>query len=236
MQTDEFLESIQKGNLSRINQLLETNPGLANSKGKDGVSALLLALYHGRRDITLVIAAKKPTLDIFEASVLGNLEQVRNLIDSDPSLVNSYSPDGFTPVALAAYLGQRDVTEYLLGKYANVNAIAKNATGFTPLTGAIASNHTEISKLLVKKGADVNHRYEGGVSPLMEASQNGNLEIVRFLLENGADPTAKTGDGKTPMSFAKEKNRVEVVEALKEARSVSRESCRGQVVNAFGAH
>ncbi len=69
MQTDEFLESIQKGNLSRINQLLETNPGLANSKTKNGISALLLALYHGRHEIALVIAAKKPMLDIFEASI-----------------------------------------------------------------------------------------------------------------------------------------------------------------------
>jgi uncharacterized protein len=220
IQTDEFLESIQKGNLSRVNQLLGTNPGLANSKAKNGVSALLLALYYGRQDIALVIAAKKPVLDIFEASVLGKLEQVKNVIDRDPSLVNSYSPDGFTPVALAAYLGQKDVTEYLLEKGANVNAMAKNATGFTPLTGAIANNHVEISKILVKRGADVNHRYEGGVSPLMEASQNGNLELVRFLLENGADSTAKTADGKTPMSFAKEKNHAEVVEILKKHGSL----------------
>ena len=214
MQTDEFLESIQKGNLSRINQLLESNPGLANSMAKNGVSALLLALYYGRQDIALVIAAKKPMLDIFEASVLGKLQQLRRLIDQDPSLVNSYSPDGFTLVALAAYMGQKEVTEYLLEKGANVHAIARNTTGFTPLTGAIANNHVEISKILVKKGADVNHRYEGGVSPLMEASQNGNLELVRFLLDNGADPTAKTVDGKTPMAFAKEKNHVEVIEAL----------------------
>ena len=215
MQTDEFLEFVQKGNLSRINQLLETNPALANSKAKNGVSAVLLALYYGHQDIALAIAVKKPVLDIFEASVLGEAEQVINLIGRDPSAVNSYSPDGFTPIALAAYLGQKNVTEYLLGKGADVNAIAKNATGFTALTGAIANNHVEISKILVRRGADVNHRYEGGVSPLMEASQNGNLELVRFLLENGADPNAKTADGKTSMSFAKEKNHGEVIEVLK---------------------
>src|SRR5713101_5626145 len=215
MQTDEFLEAIQKGNLQKINQLLDTTPILANSKAKNGVSAILLALYHGRQDIAQTVAAKKHELDIFEASVLGNLEQVKNLVDHNPSIANSYSPDGFTPVALAAYLGQKDVTEYLILKGADVNAIAKNATGFTALTGAIANNHAEISKILVKKGADVNHRYEGGVSPLMEASLNGNLELVKFLLENGADPNAKTRDEKTPMSFAKEKNHAEVVEVLK---------------------
>ena len=220
MQMDEFLESIQKGNLSRINQLLDTNPALVNSKAKDGVSVVLLALYHGHQDIALAIAAKKPILDIFEASVLGKTEQVRNLIHREPSTVNSYSPDGFTPIALAAYLGQKEVTEYLLEKGANVNAIAKNATGFTALTGAIANNHVEVSKMLVRRGADVNHRYEGGASPLMEASMNGNLELVRFLLENGADPNARTSDGKTSMSFAKEKNHGEVIEALKKRGAI----------------
>jgi ankyrin repeat protein len=215
MQNDEFLDAIQKGNLSKINQLLATNPALASSKAKNGVSAILLALYYGHQDIAQAIAAKKGGLDIFEASVLGKLEQVKNLIGQDRALVDTYSPDGFTPVALAAYLGQKSVTEYLIENGANVNAIAKNATGFTALTGAVANNHVEIAKILVKRGANVNHRYEGGVSPLMEACLNGNLELVNFLLENGADPTAKTKDEKTPLTFAKEKNHGEVVESLK---------------------
>lgn len=215
MQTDEFLEAIQKGNLQKINHLLDTTPSLANSKAKNGVSAILLALYYGHHNIALIISAKKHELDIFEAAVLGKLEQVKNLVDRDHSLVNSHSPDGFTPLALAAYLGQKEVTEYLILKGASVNAIAKNATGFTALTGAIANNHAEIAKTLVKRGADVNHRYEGGVSPLMEASLNGNVDLVNFLLENGADPNAKTKDGKSPISFAMEKNHSKVVEALK---------------------
>ncbi len=215
MQTDEFLDAVQKGNLSTIDQLLATNPALASIKAKNGVSAILLSLYYGHQNIAQAIAAKKGGLDIFEASVLGKLERVKNLLEQDGALVETYSPDGFTPVALAAYLGQKSVTEYLIEKRANVNAIAKNATGFTALTGAVANNHVEISKILVKRGANVNHRYEGGVSPLMEACLNGNIELVNFLLENGADPTAKTKDGKSPLTFAKEKNHGEVVEVLK---------------------
>src|SRR6266851_3243338 len=174
-----------------------------------------IALCYGHQDIAHAIAAKKGGLDIFEASVLGKVEQVKNLIGQDRALVDTYSPDGFTPVALAAYLGQKSVTEYLIENGANVNAIAKNATGFTAQTGAVANNHVEISKILVKRGANVNHRYEGGVSPLMEACLNGSLELVNFLLENGADPTAKTKDEKTPLTFAKEKSHGEVVESLK---------------------
>jgi ankyrin repeat protein len=214
MQTDEFLEAIQKGNLSKIDQLLNANPDLASNKARNGVSVILLALYHGHQDIAQAIAARKHELDIFEASVLGKLEQVKNLVEQDSSLVNSYSPDGFTPIALVAYLGQKEIVEYFILKGADVNAMAKNATGFTALTGAVANNHVEISKILVKRGADVNHRYEGGVSPLMEACLNGNIELVNFLLANGADPSAKTKDGKSPLTFAKDKNHVEVVEIL----------------------
>jgi len=215
IQTDEFFESIQKGNLSRINQLLDTNPGLANSKAKNGVSAILLALYNGQRNVAEAIASKKTELDIFEASTLGRLDSVKSLIGRNLSLASAYSPDGFALVALTAYLGQKEATEYLIGKGVDVNAVARNTTGFTALTGAVANNHTEIAKLLVKRGAQVNYRYEGGFSPLMGASENGNVELVNFLLANGADPKAKTKDGKTSMSFAKEKNHVGVVEVLK---------------------
>jgi uncharacterized protein len=215
MQADEFLESIQKGDISRITQLLETNPALANSKSKNGVSVILVALYHGHRNIAEAIATKKTELDIFEASTLGKLDQLKSLVDRNPSLASAYSPDGFAIVALAAYLGQKETTEYLIGKGADVNAVARNTTGFTALTGAVTNNHTEIVKLLVKRGAQVNYRYEGGFSPLMGAAENGNIELVNFLLENGADPDARTKDGKTPMSFAKERNHGEVVQTLK---------------------
>src|SRR2546421_1753162 len=216
MQTDEFLEAIQKGNLSKANELLETTPDLANSKAKDGASVIVLALYHGQRDIAEAITTKKTELDIFEASTLGKLDRAKSLIDRNPSLASAYSPDGFALVALTAYLGQKETTEYLIGKGADVNAIARNSTGFTALTGAVANNHTEIAKLLVKQGAQVNYRYEGGFSPLMGAAEHGNVELVNFLLENGADPNAKTRDGKSPMSFAKTGNHFECIEALKE--------------------
>src|SRR5467141_1483274 len=220
MQTDEFLEAIQKGNLSKVNQLLETNPALAQIKAKDGTSVILFALYRGQRNIADAITAKKTELDIFEASTLGRLDSVKSLIGRNPSLASAYSPDGFALVALTAFLGQKETTEYLIGKGADVNAVARNTTGFTALTGAVANNHTEITKLLVKRGAQVNYRYEGGFSPLMGASENGNVELVNFFLANGADPNAKTKDGKTPMSFAKEKNHAEVVEILKKHGSL----------------
>ena len=215
IQTDEFLESIQKGDRTKIKHLLATNPELANSKDKNGVSAILQAFYYGHEDIAREISDKKKELDIFEAGVLGRLDRVKALVTNNRSLASSYSPDGFTALALAAYLGQKQVTEYLIANGADLNAVAKNPTGFTALTGATANNHTEIAKLLVNHGANVNHRYEEGASPLMEASHYGNKELVEFFLEKGADPNARMKDGKSALGFAREKNHNVVIEILK---------------------
>jgi uncharacterized protein len=215
MQTDEFLNAIRKGDLTRINQLLKDNPTLSNAKEKSGVSAIFLALYRGNKPAALAVASKKPELDIFEASALGNLERLKNIVKHDPASINSYSPDGFTALALAAYLGQKESVEYLVEKGADLNALARNETGYTALTGAVSQNHNEIAKILVKKGAKVNHGYEGGFTPLMHAAYAGNLELVSFLLQNGADPKAKNGEGKTPLTFALEKNNGQIIELLK---------------------
>ncbi len=215
MQTDEFLDAVKKGETARINQLLQENPTLANAREKSGVSAIFLALYRGNKAGALAIASKKPELDVFEASALGDLEHIKKIVSHHPASVSLYSPDGFTALALAAYLGQKESVEYLLEEGADLNAVAKNETGYTALTGAVSQNYNEIAKVLVRKGAQVNHGYDGGFTPLMHATCSGNVELVSFLLENGADPRARNGEGKTPLTFALEKNNAQIIELLR---------------------
>jgi uncharacterized protein len=212
---DEFLDAVKTGDADRIDKLLKQNPTLAGAREKNGVSAIFLALYRGNRVGALAIASKKSELDVFEASALGDVERLKNAVDQDPSLVRTYSPDGFTALALAAYLGEKRSVEYLIEKGAELNALARNETGYTALTGAVSQNHNEIAKILVKNGAQVNHSYEGGFTPLMHAAYAGNVELVSFLLQNGADPMAKNSEGKTALAFAQEKNNIQIIELLR---------------------
>jgi uncharacterized protein len=215
MQTDEFLEAIRKSDNPKIHQLLETQPSLADARDHDGVSAIFLTLYRGNNQAAQEIASKKTDLDVYEAAALGNQSRLQILLDQDESLVKSYSTDGFTALALAAYLGQKTTATLLIEKGADSNAVARNQTGFTPLTGAVSQNHNEVARLLVKNGANVNYSYEGGFTPLMHAAHAGNLELVKLLLENGADPNAKNGEGKTSLTFASERNHEKVAALLK---------------------
>src|SRR2546422_3805320 len=159
IQTDEFLDAVKKGDTARINQLLHQNPTLSNATENNGVSAIFLALYRGNKAAALAIATKKPELDVFEASALGDLERLKSVVYREPSSISSYSRDGFTALALASYLGQKESVEYLIEKGADLNAQAKNETGYTALTGAVSQNHNEVAKVLVRKGAPVNHGY-----------------------------------------------------------------------------
>ncbi len=212
----EFFENLKAGNTARVKQLIENNPSLLDAKHVTGATGILFALYTGHQELAELLAQRKHDLDIFEAASLGRMEQMRALVKRDRELVNAYSPEGFTALQLAAYLGQEEAVDFLLKAGANVNAIARNPSGYTALSGAVSRGHRNIAETILANGANVNHRYEGGFSLLMEAAASGNLEITKLLLAHGADPQARTADGKTALAYAVEKGHNEVAALLKE--------------------
>jgi len=64
----------------------------------------------------------------------------------------------------------------------------KDFGGRSALMYASFEGHSEIVKMLIDYGADINtEACDDGVTVLMSASSGGHLQIVRLLLENGAD-------------------------------------------------
>ncbi|MBI3286826.1 MAG: ankyrin repeat domain-containing protein [Chloroflexi bacterium] len=213
--TEEFLEAVRAGDLAQVKALLEASPSLANAKSESGLSPILVALYFGHHQVAALSASRKADLDIHEASSLGEIERVKYLVEGDPSLASSYSVDGYTPLALAAYLGQKETVQFLISKGADVNAIAKNESRFTALTGAVSSGHRAIVELLLTGGADPNHRYEEGITPLFAAAANGDPKMIELLLARGADASVKTPKGQTALSIALEKGHNNVAGLLR---------------------
>ena len=69
--------------------------------------------------------------------------------------------------------------------------------GFSPLGFATAVGNTEVTKLLLEKGADLNLKDDKyGLSPLIHAVMGNFPEIVRLLLKAGAkiDICSSQGD------------------------------------------
>jgi ankyrin repeat protein len=215
MSMPDLFEAVRTGNLAAVQSLLDSDPSLASAKNESGVSAVLMSCYTGRREIRDLLIARDATLEIHDAAAAGNLDRVKHLIEKNPSVSHSFSPDGFPVVALAAVFGHLDVARYLTENGADVNAPATNGSGYNALTGAVASGHTEIVKWLLDNNANPNYRYGQGYSPLLTAAANGHLEIVKLLLAHGADLHATTDDGKSAHALATERNHTPVADFLK---------------------
>ena len=211
-----LFESIRSGDAGKVLELVSANAELVNARNPQLLSAVLMACYQGRKEIRDLLIEKGATLELHEAVAAGNLNRVKELVEADSGLAESYSPDGFPVLALAAAFGHEDVARYLHGKGAEINAIARNGTGYTALTGAVASGHASIARWLVENGADVNYRYAKGYSPLLAAAANGQVEIVKMLLAHGADLHARTDDGKKALTFAQERGHNKVASYLLE--------------------
>ncbi|HKQ72824.1 MAG TPA: ankyrin repeat domain-containing protein [Blastocatellia bacterium] len=88
--------------------------------------------------------------------------------------------------------------------------------GGTPLMYAAHARNTEVVRLLIEKGADVNAKYNGAGTALIPAAEMGDLAIAKLLLETGADVNVKHQSGYTALMYAAaaESNDPELIKAL----------------------
>ena len=169
-------------------------------------SAILTALYHQRPDEADRLAREAEALTIWEAAALGRDDRVGQALDGDPALVDAYSPDGNTPLGLAAFFAKPATVRLLLERGADVSAVARNYMKVQPLHAAVAGRNAEAIALLLERGADPNARQQVGYTPLMGAAGAGREDLVDLLLRHGADPALASDDGKTAASIARDHN------------------------------
>src|SRR5215210_7094190 len=94
--------AVQAGDVDALRGALAADPSLADATDEAGVSALLLALYHGHDRLPEVLAQHRE-LDVFEAAALGRPDRVAELLRARRTLALDWSPDGFTPLHYAGF-------------------------------------------------------------------------------------------------------------------------------------
>jgi ankyrin repeat protein len=90
-----------------------------------------------------------------------------------------------------------------------------------PLHSAVANKRTEIVRLLLDHGVDVNATQADDFTPLHEAAQNGMLAVTQWLLDRDAKINPRlSSDGKTPLALAIEYQYKDVAELLNQHGAV----------------
>ncbi|KAL8597428.1 hypothetical protein ACOMHN_050926 [Nucella lapillus] len=89
-------------------------------------------------------------------------------------------------------------------------------SGFTPLHIACHYGNTNVSTLLIQRGADVNFKAKNNITPLHVASRWGKSNMVQLLLDHNAIIEEKTRDGLTPLHCAARSGHEAVVDLLLE--------------------
>lgn len=113
-----------------------------------------------------------------------------------------------SPLLTAIVKGNVEVAENLVKAGADV--MMNNSKGSVPLAAAAYRNQTSVLKILIEKGAEVNHMARiHGDSALRLAVAGGHPEAVRVLLQAGANPSLKDENarensllGRTPLDQA----------------------------------
>jgi ankyrin repeat protein len=214
MSVETLEEYIAAADLAGLSDLLSANPTLATKTTSQNVSPLMLACYYKKPEVAEFLLKYVNEISLFEASAVGKFDVVAHLSFTRPELINEYADDGFTPLGLACYFGQLEVARYLILKGADVNQPSNNGFHVFPIHSAAAGDYTDIARILIENGAQVNVRQQAGATPLHSAAQNGNLELLIMLLENGAETNVRMEGGKMPADLAKDKGFGEIADIL----------------------
>jgi ankyrin repeat protein len=119
---------------------------------------------------------------------------------------------GSTPMFEAVKRNRPEFVQLLIDRGAKVNV--KDIRQFTPLTTAAAAGAEEISRILVKAGADVTSETYG-LTPLMFAVASRKIPMVKLLVELGAPvDQVSSMSGQTVLFSAIYAGNPEMVQAL----------------------
>ncbi|XP_075165700.1 protein fem-1 homolog B isoform X2 [Haematobia irritans] len=138
-----------------------------------------------------------------------------------PAKIDEIDGQSITPLTLAATAGNIIYVKTLLNKYnvdleceCNVIFDGLVVYGATALWVASGLGHLQVVKLLVQKGANVNHNTKAQSSPLRAACYAGRLDIVKYLIDHGADVNLGNKYNNTCIMIAAYKGHTQVVDTL----------------------
>ena len=177
--------AICEGDHASVESIVDERPDLARGRTDEGLPWTLAAVYRGHPGVADLLLRHGAELDPFTAAALGRTDQLKVMLDRGEAALQERSPDGWTPLHLAAFFGHRETAAMLIDRGADMAARSDNEIANTPLHAALAGGRGAVAELLVERGADVN-AVANGLRPLDIADGREDHEMVEYLTRHGA--------------------------------------------------
>jgi ankyrin repeat protein len=149
-----------------------------------------------------------------------DLPRIQAMVERDPSLVNSRTRAGKTPLHYAVTYSKPEFIDYFVSKGSDINAADK--TGLTPLHVAAMLGREEEAKELLKHGADIEAKDSFGDTPFHIAALFGQCDLLQLLYDAGANPLTLNKNGEDPYQAAQKTRREEAETLLRKLEALDR--------------
>lgn len=227
-----LFSAASNGKIDIVKQIINKRPELIDAQNIYGRAPIRLAYNKNHTEIVDWLIKKGAKIDIIFASEKGDLKKVKALINSDKNLINYRDKLGTTALYWATLYGHMDIVQFLLENWAETDAKSNN--GSAPIFCALSSSFgppdkSEILKMLIKNGADVNLRDGHGLTPLHRVAHSvpfeNKVKILTILIENGAELNAVSDGSNTPLCTALLSTRIEAAEFMIDNRADINKQC-----------
>jgi len=206
MDTKELFALADGDDADGLEKALKGAPETFRIRNEGGETLFLYCVFRGKTKCAELLK-KRGEQSLHEAALAGDAERVAALATAAPWSVDTLSPDGWTALHLAAFLGQGGSLIALLDHGADARIFGKAFESNLPIHAAAAGRRIDkasFAKLVAATG-DPDVLQKAGYTALMIAAANGFTDAVDVLLAAGANKMIKTPDGKTAADFAQER-------------------------------
>lgn len=137
--------------------------------------------------------------NIFDVARTGSVDDVKALMAINPDTINIANAEGYVPLTLACYKGNKDVALFLASRVKDIDG---NSDYGTPLMAAVYKNRPEIVEELLRLKANPNLSDVNGTTPLHYAIIFRNEPIIKLLMDAEADVDFKDNRGNSAKEYA----------------------------------
>lgn len=184
-----------------------------------GDHVAVISLLH-KKGATIDALDNKSQTALFRAVEKGLTRTVSLLCEYGAS-VDHGGRSGRRILCEAAALGYADIVRILCQRRANVqiDMDTRVLSGYAPLLEAVREDHSEVARVLLGHGADVDVRSKKRRrTPLHIAANQGHEEMVKLLLEWGANRKLRAKNGETAKALARRKGHRKICRMLEKSQ------------------